>query len=237
MRARGHLGEIGPPLSPGVDRDLLGEVGPCPFAVIELDLDAVDSRMLCPGGAPDTDVPGRDLGQRLGNFDAGGDEDGCFRVPPAVGPVGGLLIEAGDLEFGHPFRRGDESVESGDDEAGGEPVDRCERFAVHSHRQECGAVIGQCTDRGRGGESVEGVGENHIGVSARLCSGEEFADGIAEPGRIADELSADGIGYAGERDVVLFEGQVEHVVHRQGELVLDHAVDAQRPLFGVDDRW
>ena len=42
MRARGHLGEIGPPLSPGVDRDLLGEVGPCPFAVVELDLDALD---------------------------------------------------------------------------------------------------------------------------------------------------------------------------------------------------
>ena len=103
---------------------------------------------------------------------------------PCSGPVGGLLIEAGDLEFGHPLRR--RRIRRVQERRGGrEPVDRCERFAVHSHRQECGAVIGQCTDRGRAINPSRSGREPY----RRQCSvvlGE--VRGRIASGRIADEL-------------------------------------------------
>ncbi len=63
---------------------------------------------------------------------------------------------------------------------------------------------------------------------------EEPLERHTEPAGVADETATDLVGDAGHGDVGLDHRPAEQIVVRQLELVVDHAVDAQRPVLGLD---
>ena len=76
-----------------------------------------------------------------------------------------------------------------------------------------------------------------MSASARgRASREQLPDRQAEPGRVADQVAADRVGHAGQRGHVLGQRPGQQVGEADGDLLLDHPGDLQRPLVGVDHR-
>ena len=65
---------------------------------------------------------------------------------------------------------------------------------------------------------------------------EDVLEGYAEPAGGADVGAADVVGDAGQGDVALDEPHLGEVVERQLDLLVDVAVDGQRPRVDVDGR-
>ena len=78
--------------------------------------------------------------------------------------------------------------------------------------------------------------EHHVGLGGRRRAGEQLADRIAEPQRVADQLAADRVRDARQSGDALLERQREQLVPRDRDLVLDEPVDAQTPVGRVDLR-
>ena len=128
------------------------------------------------------------------------------------------------LDRGEPLRGGDVAVQSGHDEAGGETVPGRQRFTVHRQRNECVAAV-EGGGREAGGEPVDRASDDLVGVGRDAGVAQEIVEPDALPACVADEVAADLVRYARDRDVGLDLGEREQVVEGELELVVDHAGD------------
>ena len=133
---------------------------------------------------------------------------------------------------GQPLGGGHVAVETGDEEAGGEPVVDRERLAVHADDEHRRALAVDGIDREPAGVAVDRATDDLVGALLHAGFLEDLGEGDAEPAGGAGEAAADLVGDAGERDVGLDEVPLQQVVVGEGDLVVDHALHGQLP--GVD---
>ena len=136
---------------------------------------------------------------------------------------------------GDPLAGAHEAVEAGHDHARREAVLAGQRLAVHADRDERVTAVERHVERRRDGHPVDVGGEDLVGlggVDAGLR--EDVREGYAEPAGAADVGAAHLVGDAGEGDVALDGLHRREVVEGQGDLLVDVAVDGERPRVDVD---
>ena len=144
-------------------------------------------------------------------------------------------VEAGDLEVDHPLGRRDVAVEPGHQHPHREAVVDRQRLAVHRDRQHrVGPGVGELLQRGAAGPAVPRGLQHRVGAALDAGLGEQRVDPDAAPPGVADQRAADGVGHAVERQPVLGDLPVDELLVGQRDLAVDHAVDAQAPLVGLD---
>ena len=141
--------------------------------------------------------------RRRRRVDAGLQLDRRLRRPAAADPVGVEVGEAGQLQLGQPLRGRHVAVEAGHDHPDREAVLDRQRLAVHADGEQGVAAVAQHRGRGAGGEPVDRPADHLVGAGLRIGLVEQVADPDAEPARVADQVAADLVGDAGERDVPL----------------------------------
>ena len=146
-------------------------------------------------------------------------------------------VEAGDLHVDDPLGRRDVAVEAGHDHAHREAVLDRQRLAVHRHREHRVAAVGEGLERGAAGPAVVGGLQHGVGAGLRRRP---------RPGRRASStplhqalpIRSPPTGLETQLSVTQasVSSRCDQVVVGQRDLVVDHAVDAQLPVGGLDAR-
>ena len=156
--------------------------------------------------------------------------------PAALGPVGLELVEPGHLEIDQPLGGGHVAVEPGHHHPHREAVLHRQRLAVHGDGQHRVAVVGERGQRRTAVPAVPGGLQHRVGPGLHAGLGEQLTREYAGPPGVADEIPTHLVRDAAQRDPGLGQLAVDQVLVAEGQLPLDHAVDAQLPVRGRDRR-
>ena len=156
----------------------------------------------------------------------------CCAQPPTH-PVRLLRGERGRLDVDDPLAGRDVPVQPRHDDPGREAVRHRQRLAVHADRDHGVAAVHH--DRGRGTDRHAVVRGHQQLVRAVVHAGltQHVRQSRAEEPRVADQVAADVVRDAAQRDPALDQRPREQLVVGQRDLAIDHAVDAQRPVLRV----
>ena len=102
--------------------------------------------------------------RRAGRVDAGLGLDRALRRPAARHPVRVEVVEAGELELGHPLGGRDVAVEAGHHHADREAVLDRQRLAVHADGEQGVAAVAQHGGRGAAGPAVDRAADDLVGA-------------------------------------------------------------------------
>ncbi len=224
------------PLHPRVVGDRGGKLCLLPRAVIDLHLDAGYPDVLLPRHARDDGLAGGHGDARAGHIDTGLQLDGAEFRPAARGPVALGLIEPRDLEIDDPLGGRYVSVEPGYDHPHRKAVLGRKGLAVHADGENRIAIVSERLQWRPRGEPIDRRRQHHVGIRRRASPGEQLADGVTQPYRVADEVTADVVRDARECRRALIQRQREQFVPGEFDLFLDHAVDAKTPRRRIDLR-
>ena len=111
-----------------------------------------------------------------------------------------------------------------------------QRLAVHAEGEDRVASVQGDLQRGADREAVDCGAEDLVGLVADAGPVEHVLQGYAEPAGRSDELAADLVAHAGQRDVVLDDVHLGQLVEGEADLLLDVAVDGELPGVDVDHR-
>ena len=186
---------------------------------------------------PTSTRPGSTSAPDAGDVDARGDLDRPLLGPAALGPEGRDVGEAGHLEVDDPLGRRDVAVEPRDDRADREAVLDRQRPAVHGDRQHRVAVVGERGERGGAGPAVLRGLQHAVGVrrgrrprasrSAIRTPLHQALPTRPPPTSLDTQLRVTHASVSAAGD---------EVVVGQHQLAVDHPVDAQPPVLGLDRR-
>ena len=155
---------------------------------------------------------------------------------PRGHPVAVEVLPRRQLDAVEPLRRRHVAVEAGDDQPGGEAVLGRQRLAVHRHGDERRATVEADLRREAGGEAVDGAADDLRRAGLHPCPVEQRRQPHALPRGVADEVAADLVGHARQRDELLDVGHGDELVVAERVGLVDHALDEQRPRPDVDLR-
>ena len=162
--------------------------------------------------------------------------DRPLRGPAARHPVRVELGERGQLQLGHPLVADTYPYRPGTTIRTGKPcsIGSGSPFmptASIASRPSSSTAVGRA-----GGEPVDRAADHLVRAGVRAGLVEQVLQRYAEPARVADQVAADLVGDAGQRDVPLDHRPGEQFVERQRDRLVDQAVDPQRPGGRVDLR-
>ena len=155
---------------------------------------------------------------------------------PRGHPVAVEVLPRRQLDAVEPLRRRHVAVEAGDDEPGREAVLGRQRLAVHRHGDERGATVEADLGREPGGEAVDRAADDLRRAGLHAGPVEQRRQRHALPRGVADEVAADLVGHARQRDELLDVGHGDELVVGERVRLVDHALDEQRPRPDVDLR-
>ena len=225
------------PLAPVVDAGFGPQGRRQPLAVVDADLHGLDAAALGPGDAPDGHARTRPHGREsLRGVDTGLRQHRCVGGPAPLGPVRRVLGVRRRRELGKPLGAADEPVQAGRDQTGREAVPGGERLAVHRHRHEGVAVVGERLDGSGDGEARRGRAEDLVDAGTDARTLEQVADAHPKPAGGADVAAAHLVADAREGDVPLDHGQVQQLGIGEAEGGVDVTVDLQAPAARVHAR-
>ena len=142
------------------------------------------------------------------------------------------VVEGRELEIDDPLRGRHESVETGHDHANGEAVLGRQRLTVHRVGEHRVAPVHDRGDRRSRRPPVDRRALQLVGAGLHAGFLEDVGERYAEPARVADELAADLVRHARERDVALDRATAQEIREVDLELAVDHAVHLQAPRLG-----
>ena len=183
-------------------------VGGRPVRVVDLELDRRDAPIRRPRDAGNRNRARLDALRRR----CGASIRDWVRIGPVLDQPSGTQYASNasqrrQLDLGQPLRRADVAIQAGNDEAGREAVVGGQRLAVHRHRHQRLAVVGNRVARSGSPTVKPSTAGRRSGSppdrSAARSRSSLSAD--AAPQRIADEVAADLVADAGDRHVLLVE--------------------------------
>ena len=121
----------------------------------------------------------------------------------------------------------------------GKPCVGRQRLVVHLDRDQRLARVGRIGDprrREAGGPAVDGPRDDLRRAGLDTGHREDVGEPDARPLRVAHEVAAHLVAHAGDRHVLLDERQLDQLLERQLDLVVDHPEHPQRPAVEADGR-
>ena len=220
------------PEDPGEGREGRGELGIEPgLTAVDGDFESGDAAITGKGDAVDAGHAAFDGLAGSGYVDTAGGFHACFLGPAALLPEAkDLLVEESDLR--DPFGVLD-AVLTGGEEAEGEAVAVGEGKAVHGVDERDLFLEGEVEGEAFG--VVVGAAEaDELGVGPWAGAFEKVAQGEAGPAGVGDEVAADFVADALERDGDFAGGHGADLVEGEIERVVDGSVDGEAPAVAVD---